>query len=159
VLRRASSLVLAVQPLVLELHENSLVEAPWCGAPGECSVKSISGSIQPATRALPRHAVWTSAWAHGECFLHLLHLSLLCSGHGLWPLVKTSEPSSQSLLSDAVTECILASVSCVHAMLCDDLLAPFLPLSAHLLTEVLFLNLANLQDSVSTIYTGNAVLS
>jgi hypothetical protein len=45
VLHQASSPVLAVQPLVLELHENSPVEAPWCGAPGECSVKSTSGSI------------------------------------------------------------------------------------------------------------------
>jgi hypothetical protein len=65
-------------------------------------------------------------------------------------LVKNSEPSSQSLLSDAVIECILTSVNCVQAMLCDNLLAPFLPLSAHLLTEVLFLNFANLQDSVNT---------
>jgi hypothetical protein len=65
-------------------------------------------------------------------------------------LVNTSEPRSQSLLSDAVAGCIFDSVSCDCAMLCDDLLAPFPPLSAHLLTEVLFLNLAYLQDSVST---------
>jgi hypothetical protein len=60
------------------------------------------------------------------------------------------QPSSQSLLSDAVAGCIFDSVSCDCAMLCDDTLASLLPLSAHLLTEVLFLNLAHLQDSVGT---------
>jgi hypothetical protein len=38
----------------------------------------------------------------------------------------------------------------VIVMLCDDLLVPLLPLSAHLLIEVLFLNFAYLQDSVNT---------
>jgi hypothetical protein len=65
-------------------------------------------------------------------------------------LVKTSEPSSQSLLNDAAAECLYDSISYDCAMLCDDLLAPFLPLAAHFLTEVLFLNLAHLQDLVST---------
>jgi hypothetical protein len=65
-------------------------------------------------------------------------------------LVKTSEPSSQSLLYDAVTRCMFDSVSCDCAEFCDTLLAPLLPLSAYLLAEVLFLNLAHLQDSVST---------
>jgi hypothetical protein len=65
-------------------------------------------------------------------------------------LVKTSEPISQSLLSDAAAGCLFDSVNCECAMLCDDLLVHLLPLSAHLLTEVLFLNFANLQDSVST---------
>jgi hypothetical protein len=67
-------------------------------------------------------------------------------------LVKTSEPNSQSLLSDAAAECLFDSVNCDCAMLCDDLLVHPLPLSARLLTEVLFLNFANLQDSVSTRY-------
>jgi hypothetical protein len=48
-----------------------------CGAPGGAAVKSTSGRIQPAARALPRHAVWTSAWAHGELLLLLLHPLLL----------------------------------------------------------------------------------
>jgi hypothetical protein len=49
-----------------------------CGAPGGAAVKSTSGRIQPAARALPRHAVWTSAWAHGESLpLLLLHPLLL----------------------------------------------------------------------------------
>jgi hypothetical protein len=65
-------------------------------------------------------------------------------------LVKNSEPSSQSLLCVAAVECLYDSISCDCAVLCDDLLAPFLPLPAHFLAEVLFLNLAHLQDSVST---------
>jgi hypothetical protein len=60
VLRQASSPMLAVQPLVLELHEISPVEAPWCGAPGECSVKSTLGSLWPATQALPCYAIQMS---------------------------------------------------------------------------------------------------
>jgi hypothetical protein len=82
-------------------------------------------------------------------FSTLLFSSLaLVSGH----LVKTSEPSSQSLLSDAAAGCMFDSVNGDGAMLCDNLLASLLPLSAHLLTEVLFLNLAYLQDSVSTLH-------
>jgi hypothetical protein len=65
-------------------------------------------------------------------------------------LVKNSEPSSQILLCDAAAGCTLVSVSCDCAISCDNLSAALLPLSAHLLTEVLFLNLAHLQDSVST---------
>jgi hypothetical protein len=38
-----------------------------CGAPGGAVVKTPSGSLWPAARALPRHAVQTSAWAYGEC--------------------------------------------------------------------------------------------
>jgi hypothetical protein len=80
-------------------------------------------------------------------FSTLLFSSLaMVFGH----LVKTSEPSSPSLLSDAAAGCMFDSVSCDCAMLCDNLLVPLLPLSAHLLTEVLFLNLAYLQDLVST---------
>jgi hypothetical protein len=47
---------------------------------------------------------------------------------------------------------LIASLSwlAVIVMLCDDLLVSLLPLSAHLLTEVLFLNFAYLQDSVNT---------
>jgi hypothetical protein len=65
-------------------------------------------------------------------------------------LVKTSEPSSQSLLYDAAAECMYDSISCDCATPRDDLLAPPLPLLTHFLTEVLLLNLAHLQDSVST---------
>jgi hypothetical protein len=67
-------------------------------------------------------------------------------------LVKTSEPSSQSLLCDAAVGCLFDSVSCDYAATWDSLPATLLPLSVHLLTEVLFLNLAHLQDSVSTWY-------
>jgi hypothetical protein len=65
-------------------------------------------------------------------------------------LVKTSEPSSQSLLCDAIAGCMFDSISCDGATPCDDLLVPPLPLLTPLLTEVLFLNLAHLQDLVNT---------
>jgi hypothetical protein len=58
--RRASSSVLAVTPRVLVTREYSPVEAPWCGAPGVCSMKSSSGSLWPAAQALPCHAIQTS---------------------------------------------------------------------------------------------------
>jgi hypothetical protein len=56
-----------------------------CGAPGGAVVKTPSGSLWPAVRALPRHAVQTCAWAYGELVLFLLYPSPLFSGHGLWP--------------------------------------------------------------------------
>jgi hypothetical protein len=50
-----------------------------CGAPGGAVMKTSLGRIQPATRALLRHAVWTSAWAQGESPLLLLPHPLLLS--------------------------------------------------------------------------------
>jgi hypothetical protein len=44
---------LAEPPLVLVLREYSPVEAPWCGAPSACLVKTSSGSLWLATQALP----------------------------------------------------------------------------------------------------------
>jgi hypothetical protein len=52
-------------------------------------------------------------------------------------LVQNSEPSSQILLC-AAAWCKLDSVNCDCAITCDKLPAPLPPLSAHLLTEVLF---------------------
>jgi hypothetical protein len=49
-----------------------------------CLVKSSPSSLWPAARALPRHAVQTSAWAYGERILPPLYPSILFSGHGLW---------------------------------------------------------------------------
>jgi hypothetical protein len=60
---RAFSSELAEPPLVLVMREYSPVEAPWCGAPGACSVKSSSGSLWLAAQALPCHAIQTSTWA------------------------------------------------------------------------------------------------
>jgi hypothetical protein len=54
---RAFSSELAEPPLVLVMREYSPVEAPWCGAPNACSVKSSSGSLWPAAQALPCHAI------------------------------------------------------------------------------------------------------
>jgi hypothetical protein len=50
-----------------------------CGAPGGAVMKTSLGRIQPAARALLRHAIWTSAWAQGESplLLLLLHPLLL----------------------------------------------------------------------------------
>jgi hypothetical protein len=66
-----------------------------------------------------------------------------------WPwsstmLVKTSEPSPQSLLCGAVAGSMFGSNRCA-CYLCDELLASPLPLSTPLQTEVLFLNFASLQ--------------
>jgi hypothetical protein len=89
----------------------------------------------------------------GDLVSLLFFLSTLWFSPRPWSptmLVKTSEPSSQRLLCDAVAGCMFASISCDCTTPCDDLLAPPLPLSTPLLTEVLFLNLAHLQDSVNT---------
>jgi hypothetical protein len=68
----------------------------WCGAPGGAIVKTPSGSLWPAARTLPRHAIQTSAWAYGECVflpsIPLLSSPAMVSGH----LAMTSEPSSQA---------------------------------------------------------------
>jgi hypothetical protein len=71
-----------------------------------------------------------------------------------WPwsptlLVKTSEPSSQSLLGGAVAGSMFDSNRCA-CYPCDELLASPLPLSTPSQTEVLFLNFASLQNSVNT---------
>jgi hypothetical protein len=60
-----------------------------CGAPGGVVVKTPSGSLWPAARALPRHAVQTSAWAYGERVLLLLSSPAMVSGH----LAMTSDTS------------------------------------------------------------------
>jgi hypothetical protein len=109
-----------------------------CGAPSGAAVKASLGCAWSAARALPHHAGQVCTWATGE---PLLLLSTFCFTHWPWSLtmlVKTSEPSSQSLLCDAAAGCMFDSVSCDCAISCDILLAPLLPLSAHLLTEVLF---------------------
>jgi hypothetical protein len=121
-----------------------------CGAPGGAAVKSSLGSTWLAVRALPRHVGQVCTWATGESLLHPLPLLLFHWPWSLTMLVKTSEPSSQSLLCDAVARCMFESVHCDYVKSCDTLRAPLLPLSARLLTEMLFLNLAHLQDSVST---------
>jgi hypothetical protein len=109
-----------------------------CGAPGGAAVKTSLGRAWSAARALPRHAGQVCTWASGEL---LLLLSTFYFSNWPWSvtiLVKTSEPSSQILLCVAAAGCMLVSVSCDCAIPCDNLLAPLLPLSAHLLTEVLF---------------------
>jgi hypothetical protein len=121
-----------------------------CGAPGGAAVKSSLGRAWSAARALPRHAGQVCTWVTGESLLLPLPLLLFHWPWSLTMLVKTSEPSSQSLLCDAAARCMFESVHCDYAKSCDTLRAPLLPLSARLLTEVLFLNLAHLQDSVST---------
>jgi hypothetical protein len=69
-----------------------------CGA----EVKTPSGSLWPAARALPRHAIQTSAWAavsvSSFLFTPLLSSLAMVFGH----LAKASEPSSQTELYDAV---------------------------------------------------------
>jgi hypothetical protein len=95
--------VLAVQPLVLVLHENSPVEVSWCGAPGECSVKSTSGSLWPATQALSCHAVQMSTWVPVSVFSPLLYSSHSSLATVSDHLVKISELNSQTLLCDAVS--------------------------------------------------------
>jgi hypothetical protein len=64
-------------------------------------VKTPSGSLWPAARALPRHAIQMSTWALVSVS-SLLTTPLLSSlakvfGH----LAKASEPSSQTELCDA----------------------------------------------------------
>jgi hypothetical protein len=46
--------------LVLVPRECSPVEAPRCGAPGACLVKTSPGSLWLAAQALPCHAIQTS---------------------------------------------------------------------------------------------------
>jgi hypothetical protein len=109
-----------------------------CGAPSGAAVKTSLSRAWSAARALPRHACQVCTWASGEL---LLLLFTFCSSYWPWSLtilVKTSEPSSQILLCVAAAGCMLVSVSYDCAISCDNLLAPLLPLSAHLLTEVLF---------------------
>jgi hypothetical protein len=62
-------------------------ESTECGAPGGVVVKSSPGSLWPATRALPRHAVQTCAWAYGERVPLLLPLSSLLRPWllAIWP--------------------------------------------------------------------------
>jgi hypothetical protein len=48
---------LAELALVLVPHECSPVEAPRCGAPGACLVKTSLGSLWLAAQALPCHAI------------------------------------------------------------------------------------------------------
>jgi squalene cyclase len=64
-------------------------------------VKSSPGSLWLATQALPCHAIQTSTWAMMSVIppLNLLLLSLAMVSD---QLVKISEPSSQTLLCDAV---------------------------------------------------------
>jgi hypothetical protein len=109
-----------------------------CGAPGGAAVKTSLGRAWSVVRALPRHAGQVCTWASGEL---LLLLSTFFFSNWPWSLtilVKTSVPSSQILLCVAAAGCMLVSVSCDCAISCDNLLAPLVPLSAHLLTEVLF---------------------
>jgi hypothetical protein len=63
---------LAELALVLVSRECSPVEAPRCGVPGACLVKTSPGSLWLAAQALPCHAIQTSTWVIGE---HLLLLS------------------------------------------------------------------------------------
>jgi hypothetical protein len=55
-----AELELVDPPPVLVLRECSPVEAPRCGAPGACLVKSSPGSLWLAAQALPCHAIQTS---------------------------------------------------------------------------------------------------
>jgi hypothetical protein len=73
-----AELELAELALVLVLRECSPVEVPWCGAPGECLVKTSPCSLWLAAQALPCHAIQTSTWATVSVFppLNLLVLSL-----------------------------------------------------------------------------------
>jgi hypothetical protein len=117
-----------------------------CGLGEDFPRQPLAGRAGPALPCHPDEhlGVW---WAL------LLLLTTFCFSHWPWSLtmlVRTSEPSSQSLLCDAAAGCMFDSVSCNCAKSCDTLPAPLLPLSAYLLTGVLFLNLAHLQDSVST---------
>jgi hypothetical protein len=65
-------------------------------------------------------------------------------------LVKTGEPSSQSLLCDAfAARCMFGSIKCACAFHVMNCLLPPLPLSTPSLTVVMFLNLAQVQASVS----------
>jgi hypothetical protein len=68
---------------------------------GGADVKTPSGSLWPAARALPRHAVQTSTWASVSVssFLStpLLSSPAMVFGH----LAKAREPSSQTELCDA----------------------------------------------------------
>jgi hypothetical protein len=92
VLLPASSPLLAAHPLVLEM----CCTRRW---------KTSLDRIQPAARALLRHAVWTSVWAQGEFLLPLLpHPLLLSLAMVSDHLVKTHEPSSPSCLSDTADD-------------------------------------------------------
>jgi hypothetical protein len=96
-------LVLAVRPLALVMREYTPVEAPWCGSPGVCSVKSSLGSLWPAAQALPCHAVQTSTWAMVSVTSPPLYSSPSSPATVSDHLVKVSEPSSQTLFCDAAS--------------------------------------------------------
>jgi hypothetical protein len=68
---------------------------------GGAEVKTSSGSLWLAARALPRHAVQTSTWVPVSVsfFLSTPLLSSLAKVFG--HLAKASEPSSQTELCDA----------------------------------------------------------
>jgi hypothetical protein len=93
---------LAELALVLVPRECSPVEAPRCGAPDACLVKTSPGSLWLAAQALPCHAIQTSTWAIGEHLLLLSNPLLLSLATVSDQLVKISEPSSQTLLCAAV---------------------------------------------------------
>jgi hypothetical protein len=73
--------MLAVRPLALVMREYMLVEAPWCGAPGVCSVKSSLGSLWPAAQALPCRP--DEHLGNGERDFSSSLLFSFFSGHGL----------------------------------------------------------------------------
>jgi hypothetical protein len=87
---------------VLVSRECSPVEAPRCGAPGACWVKTSPGSLWLAAQALPCHAIQMSTWAIGEHLLLLSNPLLLSLATVSDQLVKISEPSSQTLLCATV---------------------------------------------------------
>jgi hypothetical protein len=62
------------------------------------------GSLWLAAQALPCHATQTSTWASGELSYPLYLLLFSSMAMVSDPLVKLSEPSSLSLLSDADDE-------------------------------------------------------
>jgi hypothetical protein len=76
---------------------------------GGAVVKSSPGSLWPAARALPRHAVQTYAWAYGERVLLLLPLSSLLWPWLLaiwpWPVSQAHRPISMMLFTDVSLWC------------------------------------------------------
>jgi hypothetical protein len=102
VLEHAELAELAELALVLVPHDCSPVEAPRCGAPGACLVKTSPGSLWLAAQALPCHAIQTSTWAIGEYLLLLSNPLLLSLATVSDQLVKIGEPGSQTLLCAAV---------------------------------------------------------
>jgi hypothetical protein len=102
--RRALSSMLAVPPLVLVMCEYPPVEAPWCGAPGVCSVKSSSGSLWPAAQALPCHVIQTSTRATVSEISPLSNLLLLLWPRSLANWSRLVSQASQTLFCDALAD-------------------------------------------------------